>query len=96
MTSFLQLADAKLKDLQAIKRKQKNIINVLIECLQNAMFHGDVENHGDGVGAAYKSCLVALGHETGEFYIYAGNYLSLKAANVLQEKLTRMGAKLRK
>jgi hypothetical protein len=90
MTSFLQLADVKLKDLQATKKKQKNIINVLIECLQNAMFHGDVENPADDAGQAYKSCLVALGHETGEFYVFAGNYLSVKSASSLQEKLNRM------
>jgi len=90
MTTFLQLADTKLKELQAAKRKQKNIINVLIECLQNAMFHGDVALIEDNAEPNYKSCLVALGHETGEFYIYAGNYLSRKAAQVLKEKLQAM------
>jgi len=90
MTTFLQLADAKLKDLQATKKKQKNIINVLIECLQNAMFHGDALEGGEDIGENLKSCLVALGHETGEFYIYAGNYLSESSAIKLRDKLDAM------
>jgi hypothetical protein len=90
MTTFLQLADAKLKDMQATKKKQKNIINVLIECLQNAMFHGDVEGGSTAFPDNYNSCLVALGHETGEFYIYAGNYLTGQSAAKLQQKLEHM------
>jgi hypothetical protein len=90
MTTFLQLADTKLKDMQAAKKKQKNIINVLIECLQNAMFHGDALSDTDEAPDNLRSCLVALGHETGEFYIYAGNYLSLASALKLQAKLDKM------
>lgn len=89
MTAFLQLADTKLKELQATKKKQKNIINVLIECLQNAMFHGDALP-ANSVEENFESCLVALGHETGEFYIYAGNFLSHQSAQRLQQKLEHM------
>ena len=88
MTAFLQLADTKLRELNATKKKQKNIINVLIECLQNAMFHGDPLPEPDT--DTFKSCLVALGHETGEFLVYAGNYLSHSSASRLQAKLEKM------
>lgn len=90
MTAFLQLADSKLKELQASKKKQKNIINVLIECLQNVMFHGDAASDPETDAEHFESCLVALGHETGEFYIYAGNFLSPDSAQHLQAKLERM------
>lgn len=89
MTAFLQMADTKLKDLQATKKKQKNIINVLIECLQNVMFHGDASK-GDQSAPDYESCLVALGHETGDFFIYAGNFLSTASAKQLEAKLEKM------
>ncbi len=83
MTSILQVSDLKLQELKATNRKKKNVINILIECLQNVISHGQEE----GVPELNKGCIVALGHEAESYTIIAGNHLNKKDADRLKSRL---------
>ena len=84
MASILQISDSKLRAIKANNRRKKNIINILIECLQNVIFHAG-DNAGDKV--TNNVCLVALGEQNGEYTIMAGNHLTESNAKALEAKL---------
>lgn len=82
MTSILQVSDVKLQELKATNRKKKNVINILIECLQNVISHGQEGEQTDTQG-----CIVALGHENQSYTIIAGNHLNKEDAERLKSRL---------
>ncbi|SFC62143.1 hypothetical protein SAMN05421780_107136 [Flexibacter flexilis DSM 6793] len=84
IASLLQLSDAKLKEQQVNVRKKKNIINILIECLQNIFYHSEMEL------PALKECILMLSKQDDEYVIYTGNYLRQDRAKVLQAKLEKI------
>jgi hypothetical protein len=84
MTNFLQFSDAKLVSLHANTRKKKHIINILIECLQNMIYHG---NEGVSVGPTDNGCLVALGQDEQSYFVWTGNHIANTDVSTLQQRL---------
>lgn len=83
MTTILHVSDLKLQELKATNRKKKNVINILIECLQNVMRHGQ----DDAIPIEGQGCIVALGHENQSYTIIAGNHLNRRDAERLKSRL---------
>lgn len=69
ITSILQLADSKLKELKAPFKKKKAIINILIECLQNILYHSEASQDTDFQG---HQCIFLLGKTDEKFFIQIG------------------------
>jgi hypothetical protein len=84
IAALLQLSDAKLKEQELTIRKKKNIINILIECLQNIFYHSESES------AMFQQCVLMLGKDETSYYIYTGNYLRNEKAKMLQTKLDKI------
>ena len=87
MSSILQISDSKLRATKANSRRKKNIINILIECLQNVIFHAE---HNPDEKLAETKCLVALAEKGGNYTILAGNHLTKHSAEKLERKLNTM------
>jgi len=84
ITSILNLSETKLKDLQTPFKKKKSIINILIECLQNILYHS--ETFSDGVFSGHH-CIFLIGKREGEFFIQIGNYIEKGQVTNLKAKL---------
>lgn len=84
ITSLLQLSDSKLKELQTPFRKKKSIINILIECLQNILYHS--ETFQDGIFSGHH-CLFLLGKREQDYFIQIGNYVENTHMEALKSKL---------
>ena len=87
ITSILQLADSKLKELKAPFKKKKAIINILIECLQNILYHSEASQDTDFQG---HQCIFLLGKTDEKFFIQIGNYIHNKVKPELKSKLDYM------
>jgi hypothetical protein len=72
ITSILQLSDSKLKELKTPFRNKKSIINILIECLQNVLYHS--ETFRDGIFSGHH-CLFLLGKREDGYFIQIGNFV---------------------
>jgi hypothetical protein len=84
ITSILNLSEIKLKDLQTPFKKKKSIINILIECLQNILYHS--ETFSDGLFSGHH-CIFLIGKREGEFFIQIGNYVEKSQVPDLKAKL---------
>jgi len=84
ITSILTLSETKLKDLKTPFKKKKSIINILIECLQNILYHS--ENFSDGLFSGHH-CIFLLGKREDEFFIQIGNYIKKNQVADLKSKL---------
>ena len=84
IAAILQMADSKLKEQQTNLRKKKNIINILIECLQNIYYHSSPDH---ATGLPTRECTVMLMHGSGEFRICLGNFMLNKHVEPFRNKL---------
>jgi hypothetical protein len=84
ITSLLQLSDSKLKELKTPFRKKKSIINILIECLQNILYHS--ESFHDGLFSGHH-CLFLLGKRESDYFIQIGNFIDNTQMTDLRSKL---------
>ena len=84
ITSLLQLSDSKLKELKTPFRKKKSIINILIECLQNILYHS--ETFHDGLFSGHH-CLFLLGKRESDYFIQIGNFIDNTQMTDLRSKL---------
>jgi len=84
ITSILSLSETKLKELKTSFKKKKSIINILIECLQNILYHS--ESFSDGLFSGHH-CIFLIGKKEGEFFIQIGNYVDIKQVSDLKAKL---------
>ena len=84
ITSILNLSDTKLKDLQTPFKKKKSIVNILIECLQNILYHS--ETFSDGMFSGHH-CIFLIGKREEEFFIQVGNYIDVNQVPDLRTKL---------
>lgn len=87
IASLLQLSDSKLKEQQANIRKKKNVINILIECLQNIYYHMDTQYQND---RQLQQCLVKMGIRDGDCLIYTGNHIPNREVEQLRKRLEVM------
>jgi len=84
ITSLLQLSDSKLKELKTPFKKKKSIINILIECLQNILYHS--ESFHDGFFNGHH-CLFLLGKREEDYFIQIGNFIENKQIVDLKAKI---------
>jgi hypothetical protein len=84
ITSLLQLSDSKLKELKTPFKRKKSIINILIECLQNILYHS--EAFQDGIYNGHH-CLFLLGKREEDFFIQIGNFIENKQVADLKSKI---------
>lgn len=87
ITSILQLSDTKLKELKAPFKKKKAIINILIECLQNILYHSEATQENGLQGA---HCIFLLGKTEEKFFVQIGNYVPNGVKSQLKTKLDYM------
>jgi hypothetical protein len=83
ITSLLQLSDNKLKEQRAALKQKKVIINVLIECLQNIIYHSAPEPESMDKTA---HCIIMIGKNETDYYIQVGNFIN--SENMPQIKST--------
>ncbi|MES2388983.1 MAG: SiaB family protein kinase [Bacteroidota bacterium] len=84
IAAILQMADSKLKEQQTNLRRKKNIINILIECLQNIYYHSSSDA---ATGLPTRECTVMLVQNSGEFNICLGNFMLSKHVDSFKGKL---------
>lgn len=84
IASLLQLSDSKLKELDIPLKRKKNVINILIECLQNILYHTD------GLEGDEKDCLLLIGVEDDDIVLIAGNQALASKTLKLKEKLKKI------
>jgi hypothetical protein len=84
ITSILQLIETKLKEMHLPFKKKKAIINILIECLQNILYHSDKSAVDLDVSSP---CIFLIGKREGEFFIQIGNFIQNGLVKELKAKL---------
>jgi hypothetical protein len=87
ISALIQLVDSKLKEQEAPFRQKKSIINILIEGLQNSLFHA-VE--GKNRKGTEQHCLFLLGKRQDGYFIRIGNHIEKNAQNALQSKIDKL------
>jgi hypothetical protein len=79
ISCLLQLADSHIKQLGPVPRRRKNVINILIECLQNIYYHGTNRTHFDASrDNAHLECYVSLSQ--------AGEDIVITTRNIIGEQ----------
>ena len=89
VSALIQMADSKLKELETPFRKKKAIINILIEGLQNSLFHSIEGQKSLGNGHI---CLFLLGKREGEYFIRIGNFIESSKKEVLSAKIDKLNS----
>lgn len=87
IASLLQLLDSKLRQEQVARRPHKNIINILIECLQNIFYHTEKDKSGKKDG---KECIFIFGRNEDHYFIKAGNYILNDQVEALKARLDKI------
>lgn len=85
ISALIQLVDSKLKELEAPFRQKKSVINILIEGLQNSLFHA-IENHNQ----KHQECVFLLNRKGKSFVIRIGNYISADKESILKKKIEEL------
>ena len=87
VSAMIQLVDSKLKEQEAPFRQKKSIINILIEGLQNSLFHAaeSKKNHG-----TEQYCLFLLHRNSDGYVIRIGNFIDKQVQDDLRKKIDRL------
>lgn len=89
ISSLIQLVDCKLKEQEAPFRVKKSVINILIEGLQNSLFHS-TEVKKKGGKEDYS--LFLLGKSKDAYVIRIGNFVEKHTQDALLGKIERLNA----
>lgn len=89
VTAILQLSDAKLKELKASFKLKKSVVNILIECLQNVLYHSETAGEHANAGS---HCIFLLGKTEDRVYIRIGNYIRIAQQDYLKTRLDSMNS----
>lgn len=84
ITSILQLTETKLKEMEVPFKKKKAIVNILIECLQNILYHSDKSAVDEDVASP---CIFLIGKRDGEIFVQIGNFVKKHLVSELKAKL---------
>ncbi len=87
ISAVIQLVDSKLKELEAPFRQKKSIINILIEGLQNSLFHA-IENNNQ----KNHECVFLLSRQGKSFIIRIGNFIDRSHEDVLRNKINHLNS----
>ena len=85
ISCIIQLVDSKLKEMDAPFRQKKSIINILIEGLQNCLFHA-LENNNP----QEHECIFLLGKQEKNYQIRIGNFIDPAKTAVLKVKIDEL------
>jgi hypothetical protein len=85
IASILTLTESKLRDLPGPFKKKKSIINIIIEGLQNILYHGEAVEENGVLG---HHCIFLMGQRTNEYFIQFGNFISNSHVSALSKKLS--------
>lgn len=88
IAQLLQLTETTLITNGIQNRQKKSIINILIEGLQNILYHG--ENQTKSGSDTAKECLLMLGKEDDAYFIIFGNFILNNQVALLQTKLNKL------
>jgi len=87
ISAIIQLADSKLKELEAPFRQKKSVINIMIEGLQNSLFHaietGTEKSH---------ECVFLLSRKEKDFLIRMGNFIESIKEQELRNKIDELNS----
>lgn len=89
ISAIIQLVDSKLKEQEAPFRQKKSVINILIEGLQNSLFHSS-ENKNRS--REEQNCLFLLAKNQNTYTIRIGNYIDNKSQEELKKKIDRLNS----
>ena len=87
VSNLIQLVDSKLKELETPFRQKKAIINILIEGLQNSLFHA-IETKTEKT----HECLFILSRGEKSFTIRIGNFIDSDKTEALRSKIDALNA----
>jgi hypothetical protein len=87
ISAIIQLADSKLKEMDAPFRQKKSVINIMIEGLQNSLFHaietGTEKSH---------ECVFLLSRKDKAFLIRMGNFIESGKEAELRRKIEELNS----
>ena len=85
ITSLLRFAEVRLSGADLPLKKKKVVINVLIECLQNVIYHTRSHAQIDG----FNECLLELASDNQTIKVRIGNYIRQAETEGLKQKLEK-------
>jgi len=89
ISSLIQLLDSYLKSNDAISRRKKNTINVLIECLQNMYYHNSTLNRSDQI---INGCYISIHRESNDILIKSCNLIDFEKIDPVSNQIMRLNA----
>jgi hypothetical protein len=89
ISSLLQLLDSYLKSNNAISRRKKNTVNVLIECLQNMYYHNSTLHLS---GQTINGCFISIHRDSNDIIIKSCNLVNFEKIVQLTNQIERLNA----
>jgi hypothetical protein len=89
IAAILQLADSEIKKNKPLLRRKKNVMNVLIECLQNIYYHAA---EAANLPQQFQECFVGLGLEKETLFITSANFVDAGKVPAFNNKLEKLNS----
>jgi len=90
--SLLQLAESRLKAMQPIQKRKKNVLNVLIEGMQNMYYHGRNNQNLISEVLPTEFGMVGFGLENDAVTVYTCNLASQEQKVKLENNINKLNA----
>lgn len=90
--SLLQLAESRLKAMQPIQKRKKNVLNVLIEGMQNMYYHGRNNQNLVSEVLPTEFGMVGFGLENDAVTVYTCNLASQEQKVKLESNINKLNA----
>jgi hypothetical protein len=89
ISSILQFADNKFRELQTTPFIRKKVISILIESLQN-VFHHALRSMDESDDNLCNQSMLMIGKSNGGFFIATGNRVAISKANQMKQKIDKI------
>jgi hypothetical protein len=90
--SLLQLAESRLKTMQPVQKRKKNVLNVLIEGMQNMYYHGRANHNLLSELLPTEYGMVGFGYENDAVTVYTCNLASHEQKLKLENNINKLNA----
>jgi Family of unknown function (DUF6272) len=90
--SLLQLAESRLKSMEPIQKRKKNVLNVLIEGMQNMYYHGKGTPNSPNPVLPIDYGMVGFGLEDNAVMVYTCNLATQEQKAKLETNISRLNA----
>jgi hypothetical protein len=90
--SLLQLAESRLKAMQPIQKRKKNVLNVLIEGMQNMYYHGRINQNLVSEILPTEYGMVGFGYDNDAVTVYTCNLASNEQKLKLENNINKLNA----